>query len=69
MPDADTLSSLAAHEAEVLWEELVEAVRALAAALEEAVLAQRRVVTEADPPEAALSHGVADQRAQYARRP
>ena len=40
-PDPDALPSLASREAEVLWEELVEAVRALAAALEHAVLAQR----------------------------
>lgn len=41
MPDSDALPSLASREAEVLWEELVEAVRALAAALESAVLAER----------------------------
>ncbi len=47
-PDPDALSSVAPREAEVLWEELVQAVRTLAAALENAVLAQRRLMTEAD---------------------
>jgi len=65
-PDPDALSLIAPREAEVLWEELVQAVRALAAALENAVLAQRRPMTEADPPEASLSHGLADH---HVRRP
>lgn len=69
-PDPNALSSVASCEAEVLLEELAEAVRALTAALENAMIAQQRFMTETDPPEAApFPPGAADQRLNHARRP